>query len=325
MVQQIKIIGCGVIGLTTGIRLLEAGYGVQIIARDLPPNTTSNWAAAIWFPYHVFPYRKVLRWGEETYSVFQTLLNVPEAGVRNTQLLMLTEEPPEEPWWGNAVPAYRYATADELPHGYAHGYSVTVPVCDTGLYLDYLLARYRDLGGAIEQREIDSFDELVAPNSVFINCSGLGSYQLANDRELYPVRGQVVKVRQPNVTVSMLRDFGEKRPSYIIPRTHDIILGGTDQKDDWNETVDPATAETILEQTKLLVPDLDGAEVLAHGVALRPGRTAVRLEAEQLTPDCTVIHNYGHGGAGFTVSWGCANEVVQMVTDGAASLVCPAI
>ena len=48
--MDIIIIGCGVSGLTCGIRLLESGHGAQIWARALPPNTTSNVAAAVWYP-----------------------------------------------------------------------------------------------------------------------------------------------------------------------------------------------------------------------------------------------------------------------------------
>ena len=49
-------------------------------------------------------------------------------------------------------------------------------------------------------------------------------------------------------------------------------------------------------------------------MGLRPSRTEVRLE-EEFIGDTRVIHNYGHGGAGVTLSWGCADEVASIVND----------
>jgi D-amino-acid oxidase len=70
-------------------------------------------------------------------------------------------------------------------------------------------------------------------------------------------------------------------------------------------------AEAIRERCIALVPALKDATVLEHKVGLRPGRKEVRLELEPLANNRAVIHNYGHGGAGFTLSWGCAAEVAD--------------
>ena len=48
-------------------------------------------------------------------------------------------------------------------------------------------------------------------------------------------------------------------------------------------------------------------------LGLRPARPQVRLEEEPIGTG-RLIHNYGHGGAGIGMSWGCAREVEQMVT-----------
>jgi D-amino-acid oxidase len=50
------------------------------------------------------------------------------------------------------------------------------------------------------------------------------------------------------------------------------------------------------------------ASVVAHQVGLRPARSAVRLER-----DGDVIHCYGHGGAGVTLAYGCAQDVVELL------------
>ena len=100
--------------------------------------------------------------------------------------------------------------------------------------------------------------------------------------------------------------------AYTLFRSHDCILGGTSGENDWNLEPDPATAERILRNCQQLEPALNDAEILEHVVGLRPGRKAVRLELEPISERCAVIHNYGHGGAGFTLSWGCAQEVAEL-------------
>jgi D-amino-acid oxidase len=84
-----------------------------------------------------------------------------------------------------------------------------------------------------------------------------------------------------------------------------VLLGGTFQDHQWSLEPDPATAESIIQRCTRLDPTLEGAEVIAHRVGLRPGRPSVRLEPEQIEGG-VVIHNYGHGAIGHTLAWGCA-------------------
>ena len=62
-----------------------------------------------------------------------------------------------------------------------------------------------------------------------------------------------------------------------------------------------------------LWPELDRSKVVGVSVGLRPSRKEVRLEVENITGR-KVVHNYGHGGAGVTLSWGCADEVVRLLS-----------
>ena len=138
-----------------------------------------------------------------------------------------------------------------------------------------------------------------------VNCSGLGARRLADDPTSVPVRGQVVVVEQVGLDEWWLAEDG---PTYVIPRTDDIVLGGTDDEGEWSRTPTPEVAAGILRRATELVPRLRGARVLRHRVGLRPTRPEIRLERVG-----DVVHCYGHGGAGVTLSWGCADEVTRLV------------
>ena len=100
---------------------------------------------------------------------------------------------------------------------------------------------------------------------------------------------------------------------YAIPRRNDCVFGGTNDVSD-NLAADPATTSQIVAESSRVL-NIDKPRVLAEGVGLRPfRRSGLRLERDHLRDGRTVIHNYGHGGAGFTLSWACAREVLELTT-----------
>jgi D-amino-acid oxidase len=306
----IFILGCGVSGLSSGIRLLEGGFEVTIVARDLPPNTTSNVAAAIWYPYNAFPQERVLAWGRVTLDEFYRLMDAPETGLSAVTLLEVFGQPTPDPWWRD-VPR-QFSRMAEPPPGYQDGYVVEVPLIETPKYMRYLMERFEGAGGRIEQRAVSTLAELIGDNRLVVNCAGLGAREVAGDEALYPIRGQIIRVKRPADVRCWLGGEESSELLYIIPRSEDCILGGTGQEGDWTLDADPETAEAILQRCAALEPALKDAEIIEHRVGLRPGRREVRLEMEQVRENCAVIHNYGHGGAGFTLSWGCADEVAEL-------------
>jgi D-amino-acid oxidase len=312
---SLTIIGCGVIGLTSGIRLLEARYDVTIVARHLPPSTTSNVAAAVWFPFHVCPYDRALAWSRRSLDVFYELAQDPAAGISLMPFITLFEQPEPDPWWCEAVRFFCRPAADDLPPGYVDGHVAEVPLIETPVHMAWLVERFRALGGRIEQREVTDLRQEAGQRGLVINCTGLGARDLAADPGVYPIRGQIARTTRPaGIDRVMFDEHGRLALAYVIPRREAVIVGGTTGEGDWNPAVDESTAAEILAKGVELAPMLAGAEVLEHLVGLRPGRAEVRLEAEELD-GVTVIHNYGHGGGGFTLSWGCADEVVALVKE----------
>jgi D-amino-acid oxidase len=294
----VVVVGAGVTGLSCAVRLAEAGHRVDVLARDLPLETTSVVAAALWYPYKALPARRVTAWSAASYDVFAELAK-QDTGVR---MLLGTEVLPrrtEEPWWSGAVPDLEHVIP---PASYADAWSFTAPVIDMPVYLRWLRGRLADLGGTLTRMALPALPQT---EDVVVNCAGLGARRLADDLEVHPVRGQVVLLGGVSLDRWWLDSAG---PTYVVPRTDTVVVGGTDQDGDWSRTASPETAADILRRATALVPELAGAKVVAHRVGLRPVRPEVRLEAVG-----RVIHCYGHGGAGVTVSWGCADEVLGLV------------
>jgi D-amino-acid oxidase len=313
---DVLVIGGGVSGLTTGVRLLEAGHSVHLWARALPPETTSNVAAAVWYPYKAYPVDRVAAWGAAAYHVFATLAEEPASGVKQTPVLELLPAPAGDPWWASALADFRHARADELPPGYADGYCFTAPVIEMGIYLDWLRARFETAGGQISVRTVNDLAEAFAACATVVNCTGLGARELVGDRDLRPARGQVVRIRANGFARGLFDDSGPNALAHIFPRSRDIVLGGTYDEGNESTAVDDATTNDILRRCARLDPAfaiIGPADVISVAVGLRPVRSSVRLEAERPAPDRLLLHNYGHGGAGVTLSWGCADEVVALL------------
>jgi len=312
--KRVTIIGCGVSGLSCGIRFLEDGHSVRIVAASLPPDTTSNVAAAYWYPYKVSPQDKVLSWASYSYKKFLELTKVPESGISVFELLKIFDHDAEEPFWKGAVRSFRNARSDELPSGYVCGFVAEVPRIETPVYMRYLMKRFIEFGGEIEvlENDLSDINEVSGENNLIVNCSGLGSRQLCTDENSFPIRGQLVRTTNPGLSRGVNDELGPLAVSYIVPRDNDCILGGTAEENNWSLDIDPDTSSDILRKCRILEPKLKNAEVLGYTVGLRPGRTEVRLELEDIAGVARVIHNYGHGGAGFTLSWGCAEEVIQI-------------
>ena len=303
------MIGAGVSGLSSGIRLLENDWEVTIWASEFSPNTTSDIAAALWYPFLSAPVEKTDVWGSNTYKVLENLSGLPDTGVTMTRTYEYFRDPQSDPSWKDVVQDFERRTGD-LPNGYVECFSFVTPVIEMPLYLGWLRKRYDSLGGSLRQRTIPDFDVLPDTFDVVVNCTGLESGVLLDDGEVYPVRGQIIRVRSS--ISEMHLDQQIETLTYIVPRSEDVVLGGVAQQGNWNLGLSDEDRDSILKKCSSIIPELRDAEIIEDLVALRPGRTVVRLEKEFLG-NHPVVHNYGHGGSGVTLSWGCADEVVELV------------
>jgi D-amino-acid oxidase len=310
--MEITIIGSGVIGLTTALTLSESGHKVTVRTWKLPPFTTSDKAAAFWSPYRIGEDALTFSWIAETYTVLKDISEESGSGVSMIALKKFLKDGSDQSdlWWLHAIPegAFTSLSKEALPEGYEAGWTARVPLMETPVYLPYLIKRLEDSGGNIISGEkITDIDSLLDGAERVINCTGLGSRELVGDHSLSPVRGQIAVVDAPGLDAIYV---DADSPSYLVPRADGCIVGGTYEKDAWEETSDTQTIASMLKKAPGLLPG-DYQRVIRTYAGLRPYRPTVRLEVDPLKP--RLIHNYGHGGAGFTLSWGTASRVAQLL------------
>jgi D-amino-acid oxidase len=183
-------------------------------------------------------------------------------------------------------------------------------------YLGYLQARFERAGGRLGVGIVASLADGARETGarVVVNCSGAYARQLTGDAAVTPVRGQAVVAVNPGLTEFLIAPSDESAElSYLFPHGEQVILGASEAAGEWNLEPVPAVADRILRDCAAIEPRLRGARVLGHRVGLRPARPAVRLEAEPGDGGGPlIVHNYGHGGAGVTLSWGCAREAASL-------------
>jgi D-amino-acid oxidase len=300
---EVLVVGAGVVGLTAAIRLREAGIAADVVAREPPERTTSAVAAALWYPYRAFPPERVEGWSARGFAVLSALAGEPGSGVRMRWGSERVAPDAADPWWRTAVPTFSRTPED---------FRFAAPVADMSVHLPWLARRLAALGGAVTAGFVTSLDAALERAAVVVNCAGLGARELATDDAMLAVRGQVVRVQQVGIEEWFLHQADPRDLVYVVPRERDVVLGGTAQEGDEDVRPDPGTAAAIRARCEAAVPALRGARVVGEAVGLRPARTAVRLEAEARDAGA-VVHCYGHGGAGVTLAWGCAEEVVRLV------------
>jgi D-amino-acid oxidase len=310
--MRIQVIGAGVSGLTTGICLAEAGHSVTIRTAAPPEHTTSVAAGAIWGPVMTGPPDRALGWAKTSLEMLSALADAPGTGVTMVTGQEVTRTEPTLPFWSPLLPGLRLCDPAGLPPGFAGGWRYAAPLADMPVYLRYLRTRFERAGGVIEPGEVTVFGGTGAP--VVVNCTGVAARDVVPDPAVHPVRGQVVIAENPGVEEFLIARGEPPDTVYMFPHGETIVLGGTVEYDEEELTPKPLIAERIVADCARLEPRLDGARIIGHRVGLRPYRPEVRLDHERL-PDGTVLwHNYGHGGAGISLSWGCAQELTGAIT-----------
>ena len=333
---RVVIIGAGVIGLSVGTCLSKT-YGkdldITIVAEKFTPDTTSDKSGGQILPYipasgKVDPglQEKILRWTAGTVRYLQQLSQNPAtaAAIHLAKVAgyRLFESKAPLPFWRDVVLDFKElgekeiaALSVQIPRKYKHAWLYHTFMLECPSYLPWLMERFKQNGGLMEQKRVSSLREFDGCD-VVINCTGLGARDLVGDASVYPIRGQILALRGVSLDAIYESDK-DKDPAmvYIFPWKDEILLGGTADANDWSTEPDPQTTLEIYARCTAAVPKLSEGKVVRTWAGLRPMRSTVRLELEkqQKGSGPAVIHCYGHGGQGVTLHWGCAQDVMKLV------------
>ncbi|GAA5964453.1 hypothetical protein JCM3765_006285 [Sporobolomyces pararoseus] len=352
--QKVVVLGAGVVGLTCALSLVERGFAVHIVARDLPEDTDSQlfaspYAGANWCPFknpEEGPREK--KWEAVTFKRLSEFIPSGLAiALKGTRRFAQNEEQLLGHWYKDVVPRYRRLSPSECPEG-AVGVEFDTLSVNAPKYCQFLASELRSKGVTIERRYIRDIEEAFESFGgcdIVVNATGLGAKSIAGveDQDVQPIRGQTVLIKSSCVRCTM--DNSDPNSSaYIIPRPGgEVICGGSYGVDDWDLSVSPAHAKRILSHCLRLDPSissdgtLEGIHILRHNVGLRPSRSSgPRVESELIevggkreskigvtkNPSnrggkrrATVVHAYGVGPAGYQQSWGIAEDVVALVEE----------
>ncbi|KAH9891427.1 FAD dependent oxidoreductase [Xylariomycetidae sp. FL2044] len=347
---RIVVVGAGVSGLTSAYLLSkQEGNTITVVSKHMPGDYDIEYASP-WAGANVLPMasRETSTWERRTWPELRRLaVEVPEAGIHLQKSRVYRREKDleslkkggfkfdglfaENPWYEEMFDDFRKLSKEELPPGVASGVEFTSVCINVMLYMPWLVGQCRANGAVFRRGTLAHISEAAAMShaggraDVVVNATGLSSRRLGGvaDQDLTPVRGQVVVVRNeaPVMLTTSGTDDGADELFYVMTRAAGggTVLGGTYAKGSWESQPDANIATRIMRRAVELCPELtrgkgvEALDIIRHGVGLRPYREGgVRLEKEKI--DGTwVVHNYGHAGWGYQGSYGCAQDVVEMV------------
>ena len=260
--KNIAVIGAGISGLSTAFVLINQGYRVTVLAKAFSPNTTSNKAAAFWFPYHVRGDARAIIWAKKSYQFYKQLAADNNSGISFIKLVKgIKAGVADDDSWIQFMPlnTCKKLSVNGLPSVYSKGFEAKVPLIETQIFLPYLQQQLLQKGVVFVEKEIIDLLKMSRQFDAVINCSGLGAKTLCNDEQIFPVRGQVLLL-EPGYPDSIFLD--NQTPTYIVPRKDATIIGGTYEEHIGDDITEPETLKILLEKAGNVFGELKNRKII---------------------------------------------------------------
>ncbi|KAK8069829.1 FAD dependent oxidoreductase [Apiospora phragmitis] len=348
---RILIVGGGVTGLVTAWTLLGRGYDVTILAKEWASygpsqRLTSQIAGALWeFPPAVcgqhtdaISLQNSKRWCMVSYHIWDAIaataasrkddqFPIERAGVRMKHADFFFPEPLEA---NPAETAKMLETMASGVRGFRRGPAI---IEERRVSSSFGARRLRDEFGV----------------DIIVNATGLAGTELAGDDSCYPIRGGLIRVVNDGrdftrvdaaLTISADAAHSASEIVFLVPRNDDVLLiGGIAEPHEphLDLTLDSPIIRRMRARCEAFLPDLKRARLdagypLAQGLRpfrqcnarverelrMRRGGANVDVDADAAGTDTKpsrIVHSYGQGGAGWSLSFGCAGDGAILVEE----------
>ncbi len=336
--SEIVVVGAGVIGLSAAQALCEKGYKVKVVAAHFPTDPlnsryTSPWAGA---HYRPFPSKSPKEFEEsqltrKTLEYFEKLaVEEPQSSVKFIDGIDYLEErglyDVKAKGYYEGIQDMKEIPKNQLPKGVEFGAKYRTWVLNSPLYIQYLQRKLTfKYGVEFIRTELTSLEQVSQsfPSAIIVNASGLGlQYNGGYDPKSYVIRGQTLLVRAPQghpyEKQTITHQSKDGLWTFVIPRPLDggLIVGGTKQVNDFQNTPKEEDTKQLIERSRALYPEIfiDGElDIKNINVGFRPAREGgIRIEIEKVGKQY-IVHDYGFGGMGYELSRGSAEEVLKLV------------
>jgi D-amino-acid oxidase len=339
------VIGGGIQGVSTGIILEYLGHETTIVSDafaylDGPdiPTVATDYAAASIYPVQIaseYTEDELIRRSESTFKPFYDTEGVP---VRKHRHFYIYEDSHDESlpdrMGVQPIEEYNKYTPSRTGCDIRGGYTCEEYFVEMPEYIPQLFKTYNRLGGTLTQRTLTAADIPDLRGTVF-NCSGYGSLELFDDTSMRAIRGHILTLPYDgefplpfSYTYTPTTDeYGHY--AYMYPREDTVLFGGSYLKGDiingeWDGetpkkpmTIDGETIpERIYTVNADIMSDHDSVSLDKSNVSAKQGYRPYRSNGMRVEQDADgIIHNYGHGGSGVSMSWWSAIKAVNYMTD----------
>ncbi len=338
--MQCTIIGGGIQALSTGILLEHLGHDTRMISESFSyvngadtPTVSTDYAAASVYPVQVeseYSEDELIARAESTFEPFYATNGVP---VRKHTHYYLYEESHDGPHPNRMAVTDVEEYDGEMPvrpgKGIHGGYVCKEYFVEMPEYVPLLYAAYHELGGETEIRTVTA-GEVDGLGGVVFNCSGYGSRELFGDNSMRAIKGHILQV--PHDAAEPLSFSYTYTPSeyshyaYMYPRKETVLFGGSYLTGEIVDgewcgeapkkltTIDGVTVpERLYTVTEAIMGDVIPIE--RDVVDVKYGYRPYRADGMRVERDGDVIHNYGHGGSGVSMSWWSSLRAVGFIDD----------